>query len=66
MVGFVLHHDLLSEVGDRTNVGFFVYATKRFFPPALRAYADDAKIKRCHGEYLKDFRDALLVSVVRV
>lgn len=56
---FVLHHDLLSAVGDRRNVGFFLSATKRFFPPALRAFADDAKMKTWHGEYLKNFRDAL-------
>lgn len=56
---FVLHHDLLSAVGDRKKVGFFSSATKRFFPPALRAYADDVKTNRWHGEYLKNFRDAL-------
>src|SRR5437867_3616608 len=38
---FVLHHDLLSSVGDRKKVSFFLSATKRFFPPALRALADD-------------------------
>jgi hypothetical protein len=56
---FVLHHELLSVVGDRKNVGFFLLATKRFFPPALRAFADDAKMNAWQGEYLKNFRDAL-------
>jgi len=56
---FVLHHDLMSAVGDRRKVGFFLSATMRFFPPDLRAFADDAKINTWHGEYLKNFRDAL-------
>lgn len=56
---FVLHLDLLSAVGDRKKVGFFLFATKRFFPPALRGLADHAKMNTWHGEYLKDFRDAL-------
>ena len=56
---FALHHDLLSQVGGRKKVGFFLSDTKRFFPPALRAFADDAKMNTWHGEYLKNFRDAL-------
>jgi len=56
---FVVHHDLLSQVGDRKKVGFFLSATKRFFPPPLRAFADNAQMKVWHGEYLKNFRDAL-------
>ena len=56
---FVLHHDLLSAVGDRRKVGFFLGSTKRFFPPALRKLADDAKMNTWHGEYLKQLRDAL-------
>jgi hypothetical protein len=56
---FVLHHDLLSQVGGRKNVGFFLSDTTRFFPPALRAFAGDAKVNTWHGEYLKTFRDAL-------
>jgi hypothetical protein len=56
---FVLHHDLLPAVGDRRKVGFFLSVTKRFFPPVLRASADDAKMNTWHGEYLKSFRDAL-------
>lgn len=56
---FVLHHELLSAVGDRKKVGFFLSATKRFFPPALRALANDAKMHAWQGEYLKNFRDAL-------
>lgn len=56
---FVLHHDLMSTIGDRRKVGFFLTTTKRFFPPALRSFADDAKVNTWHGEYLKNFRDAL-------
>lgn len=56
---FVLHHDLLSTVGDRKKIGFFLSATSRFFPPTLRAFADDAKMNTWHGEYLKNVRDAL-------
>jgi hypothetical protein len=56
---FVLHHDVLLQVGNRSKVGFFLSATKQFFPPALRAFADDAKMNVWHGEYLKNFRDAL-------
>ena len=56
---FVLHHDLLSQLGDRKKVGFFLVSTKRFFPATLRAFADDAKMNIWHGEYLKNFRDAL-------
>jgi hypothetical protein len=56
---FVLHHELLSAVGHRKKVGFFLSATKRFFPPALRSLADDAKMNAWQHEYLKNFRDAL-------
>jgi len=56
---FVLHHDLLSQIGSRQKVGFFLPDTKRLFPPALRTFADDAKMNTWHGEYLKSFRDAL-------
>jgi len=56
---FVHHHDLLSAIGERKRVGFFLASTKRFFPPALRAFADDAKMNTWHGEYLTNFRDAL-------
>jgi hypothetical protein len=56
---FVLHHNLLSLVADRKKVGFFLGTTKRFFPPAVRAFADDAKMNTWHGDYLKNFRDAL-------
>src|SRR5258705_13088760 len=56
---FVLHHDVLLQVGDRKKVGFFLSATKQFFPPVLRVFADDTKMNVWHGEYLKKFRDAL-------
>jgi hypothetical protein len=57
---FVLRHDLLTQIGYRTDVGLFKQKTQQFLPNALREYLVQNRIADWHEKYLKEFRDALV------
>lgn len=56
---FVFRHELLEQVGGRTNVGLFKSATQRSLPPQLRDYLTSEDIGSWQDKYLKGYRDAL-------
>ena len=56
---FVFRHDLLGQIGSRTNVSLFKDSTRQFLPDALRSYLVSDTIAAWHEDYLKGYRDAL-------
>lgn len=56
---FVCRHSLLPVIGDRKKVGMFLDSTQQFLPLPLKTYVTSASMIKWHGEYLKEYRDAL-------
>jgi hypothetical protein len=56
---FVQKHNLLEKVGGRNKVGLFRKETTQFLPSALADYLSTETLINWHGEYIKEYRDAL-------
>ncbi|MGF6569696.1 hypothetical protein ABH945_001772 [Paraburkholderia sp. GAS333] len=57
---FVHRHDLIAAIGgQRMDVSMFKRATQNRLPLPVTEYLTSEKLVQWHGEYLKNYRDAL-------